>query len=146
MKDEIFFDTNIICYAYDSTEPSKRKICERLVEQVFNGEISGVISNQILVELFNSLTRKLDVPVQKANIIVKALISSEHWKKINYSDYTVNKALNNSERYDVPFLDVLIAETMKENGVSKIITENEKDFRKIPVITISNPFGPKTYP
>jgi predicted nucleic acid-binding protein len=140
MIDEIFFDTNIIHYAFDSSEPYKREKCEKLVEQVFHGEVRGVISNQILVELFNTLTRKLDVPYEKAETIVKTFIASEYWKKINYTHNTVDRALNESNLLKAPFLDVLIAETMKENGMSKIVTENEKDFRKIPGIGIINPF------
>jgi predicted nucleic acid-binding protein len=139
MKDELFFDTNILCYAYDATEPSKRKVCEKLVEQGLRGEIKGVISNQVLVELFNACTRKLGVPTYQTNIIVKSLILSKHWRKIDYNYNTVDKALNNSELFRAPFLDVLMTETMKENGIVEIITENEKDFSRIPGIKVTNP-------
>ncbi len=140
MKDELFFDTNILCYAYDSTEPSKRKACEELVEQVFKGEVLGVISNQVLVELFNAYTRKLGVPQDKAIVIVKSLTVSENWRKIDYNHNTVDRALGRSEAFGAPFLDVLISETMKENGITEIITENERDFSRIPGIIVRNPF------
>ena len=116
MKDELFFDTNILCYAYDATEPSKRKVCEKLVEQGLRGEIKGVVSNQVLVELFNACTRKLGVPVDQTNIIVRSLILSKNWRKIDYNYDTVDKALNNSELFRAPFLDVLMTETMKETA------------------------------
>ena len=140
MKDELFFDTNILCYAYDATEPSKRKVCGKLVEQGLRGEIKGAVSNQVLVELFNAYTRKLGVPTDQTNIIVKSLILSKYWRKIDYNHKTVDKALDNSELFRAPFLDVLITETMKENGITEIVTENEKDFGRIPGIKVTNPF------
>jgi predicted nucleic acid-binding protein len=140
MSDELFFDTNILCYAYDNSEPSKRAVCQRLVERALMGEIKGVISNQILVELFNACTRNLGVPLDQANIIVRSLIISKHWRKVDYDYNTVDKALNHSASFKTPFLDVLISETMKENGITTILTENEKDFCRIPGIKVINPF------
>ncbi len=143
MKDRVFFDTNIICYAFDSSEPSKRKICERLIERVYKEEICGAISNQVLVETYNALTRKFEMPVDKAKEIMKSLTTSEHWYRINYTSDTLDRALDSSNEVKVPFLDMLIAETMKENFIIDIITENEKDFNKIPGIRVTNPMNSK---
>jgi len=142
MKDEIFFDTNIIAYAFDEFDPKKRKICEDLVEKTFKGEISGHISNQVLSELFVVLTRKMKKPVSKdiASTIVESLIDSEKWAKINYDHETVKKSLIQTKTTNTSFWDILIAETMRENGIVKIYTENEEDFKKIPGIKIINPF------
>ncbi len=45
-----------------------------------------------------------------------------------------------SEKFKTPFLDSLIAETMKENGITSIITENAKDLTASLGITAINPF------
>ncbi len=140
MIDEILFDANILCHAFNEAEPAKRRVCEKLVEDVFDRKIRGVVSNQILIEFFNASTRKLGFPVEKSKKIVKSFIVSERWHKINYSHNTITRAIDNSEILDVPFLDLLIIETMKENGIAEIITENEKDFSKIPGIRVTNPF------
>jgi predicted nucleic acid-binding protein len=142
MKDEVFLDTNVICYAYDSSESSKKDACRKFVGEVLRGEVRGVISNQILVESFNTLTKKLGVKRDEAGIITKAFIASKYCRKIDYTHNTVEKALNGSIRYGAPFLDVLIAETMKENDVTDIITENLKDFVRIPGIKVISLFGP----
>ena len=42
--------------------------------------------------------------------------------------------------YRAPFWDALIAATMLEHGIDTIVTENERDFKKIPGITIINLF------
>jgi len=140
MKDRVFFDTNIICYAFDSSEPSKRKVCERLIERVYKEEILGVISNQVLVETYNVLTRKFGISTTTTRDIMKSLTTSKNWYRINYNSNTVNRAIDDLERFQVSFLDLLIAETMKENLINEIITENVKDFEKISGIKAINPF------
>ena len=143
MKDESFYDTNILIYAYDLNEPRKRKLCKQIVKDVFSGRDVGVVSGQILVELYNSLTRKLAVPEDSARKIVESFILSENWLKINYNENTIRAALKSSFAFKSPFLDTLIAETMKDHGLNTIITENEKDFIKIPGIKVINPLGLK---
>ena len=143
MKDESFYDTNILIYAYDLSEPRKRKLCKQIVKDVFSGKDVGVVSGQILVELYNSLTRKLAVPTDSARKIVESFILSENWLKINYNENTIKAALKSSFAFKSPFPDTLIAETMKDHGLNTIITENEKDFIKIPGLKVINPFGLK---
>ena len=96
---------------------------------------------QTLVELFNALTRKLKTPRAEASIIVRALAGSDHWRKINYTHDTVGKAVLASEKSGSPFLDTLIAETMKENGIRMIATENGKDFAGITGIEVLDPLA-----
>ncbi len=141
MKDEVFFDTTILVYAYDESEPRKREICKKLVGAVFKGEKCGVISNQVLAELFSVLTKKMKMPLSKdiAEKIVEAFVESENWIRINYDQRTVKNAMYTSTNHNTSFWDALIAETMKENGINKIYTENDQDFRKIPGIRITNP-------
>ena len=143
MKDEIFYDTNVLYYACDLSEPEKRKVCKSLITKVFIGETSGVISNQILVELYNALTRMLGGKSHTAKVIVDSFITSPNWRKISYNYKTVKAALETSKAFRAPFLDALIIETMKENGMNQITTENEKDFSRIPGIKIRNPIHSK---
>ena len=59
MRDEVFFDINI------------------LVKRVFEGKRKGVISNQILAELFCVLTRKVKFPLSpaEAKVIVSPFLA-----------------------------------------------------------------------
>jgi predicted nucleic acid-binding protein len=131
--------TNILIYAYDLIEPRKRMLCKQIVKDVFSGKEVGVVSGQILVELYNSLTRKLAVPAGSASKIVESFILSNNWLKINYNENTIKTALRSSLAFKAPFLDTLIAETMKEPGLNTIITENEKDFIRMPGMKVVNP-------
>jgi predicted nucleic acid-binding protein len=48
-----------------------------------------------------------------------------------------------SKQHKIHFFDSLLAATMQENGISKILTENVKDFNKIAGIEAENPFDMK---
>lgn len=141
MSDELFFDTNILVYSYDASEVKKQKICAPLVEKVFDGSLIGVVSNQVLGELFKALTENIEMPIslENAELVVKDIIQSDRWIKINYDTETIKKAIVMLKISKAPFWDSLIAETMKENGINKIYTENDEDFKKIPGIKIINP-------
>ena len=137
------FDTNILVYAHDISENEKRNKGLHLMESVFAGEREGIVTNQILAELFHVLTgsMKKSIDVKKAQEIVNAIISSDSWKKINYSHKTVKRAVNYVEEFNLHFWDALISATMIENNIFTIYTENEKDFKKIPGIKVINPFS-----
>ncbi|MBI2542995.1 MAG: PIN domain-containing protein [Candidatus Aenigmarchaeota archaeon] len=145
MNDELFYDTTILVYAYDESETEKGNICKSLVENVFSGESKGVISNQVLAELFSVLTTKMKIPLSKevAESLVDKFVESSNWIRINYTEGTVKSAMSTSKVNKTEFWDSLIAETMKENGIETIYTENEKDFKKIPGIKVVNPFKEK---
>ncbi len=141
MSDEVFFDTNILAYFLDETERDKRKICIDLVQKVFAGEMTGFVSNQVLAELYSSLTERLRKPLPKnlALSIVDGFIQSENWKKLNYSEKTVRASLDILEKFNCSIWDAIIVETMKENGIKKIFTE-DKFFFKLSGIVAINPF------
>lgn len=120
-------DTNIIAYAYDISEPIKRKKCLNLLEEVFDGKIDVFISNQVLAELFHTITKNFKKPYgnKEAKIIVSLFIKSRNWKKINYNNNTVEKAMELSEKFKISFWDALISATMIENNIFTIYTENK---------------------
>lgn len=141
MKDEFFFDTNIIVYAYDASEPKKQEICVRLLENVYEKEITGVVSNQVIGEVFKGLTENIEKPisVEDAKLVIENITDSDSWVKINYDYETVKRAISTVKFNKVSFWDTVIAETMKESGIEKIYTENEEDFKKITGIIVVNP-------
>ena len=142
MNDELaLIDTNILIYAYDESEPEKKAKCKEIVERILTGKARAAVSNQVLAELYNGLTGKIEFPLKKedAFIIVESFLKSGNMIKINYDSQTVAKAIAASIKYKMHFWDALIAATMLENQLFKIFTENEKDFGKIEHIKAINP-------
>lgn len=139
--EKTFFDTNVLAYALDEKEPSKRQRSVELLKQaVVEGK--AVVSNQVLAELFWVIRRKFNSPgiMSKALDFIEAASKEEKILKLNYSHKTVNKAARLSLDSSAPFWDALIAQTMLENGVKVIYTENTADFAKIPGLKAINPF------
>ncbi len=140
MKGRFFLDSNILIYAYTVESGYKHEACRNVMTQIFSGESDAVISNQIAGELSNALLNKFGSSSDDVEMILDELIEYDGLTKVDYTSRTIRKAVSNSKRYKIPFWDAVIAETMKENGIDEIITENEKDFRTIPWIKITNPF------
>jgi len=57
----------------------------------------------------------------------------------DYSHFIVRRALDDAGTINASFWDVLIAVTMRDSGVTRLYTENETDFRKIPWVEVLNP-------
>lgn len=55
---------------FDPREPVKRAICLKLIKQVPNSEISGVVFNQVLGEVYYATARKFGLSADQAFTIV----------------------------------------------------------------------------
>ena len=142
MKDSIFYDTSVLAYAFDNTDTKKHGIAISLLEKISNGEANGAISNQVLGELFNVLTTKMNeqLPMETAVHIIDDFAASEKWQKLEYTSETARRAAHLSRLAAAPFWDMVIVETMREHGITKLYTENTKDFKRVQGVHALNPF------
>jgi predicted nucleic acid-binding protein len=145
MLDDKFVDTSVLVYAFDKTDRVKHAIAAKIIEEASDGSQKLVVSVQVLLELYNVLTRFISNPLPsgETSLIVNDFFKSDDWIKLNYSNSTAIRAVATAADCKIKIWDVLITETMKENNVYTIITENEKEFKKIPGITVLNPFKNK---
>ena len=135
-----FLDTNILVYAYDETAGQKHSTAKQMVLECMQGEATFVISNQILGELVNTARNKLpSISRTEIQALMEEILGLPSWIKVNYTEQTSWKALADLNSED-DFWDAVIAQTMKENGITTIYTENVKDFQKIKGIKAVNPF------
>ena len=134
-------DTNILVYAYDISEKAKRRIARTLLDQIWD-QGGGVVTLQNLAEFFVVVTRKVanPIPIASARTIISDILRSRRWLIIDRQAETLLKATELVERHEAPFWDALIAGCMLEHDIHTIVTENERDFKKIPGITVVNPF------
>ena len=58
MNDKVFFDTNVLVYAFDSSDTRKQKAAFSLIEKALKTDIA-CISTQILCEFYVTVTRKI---------------------------------------------------------------------------------------
>ena len=134
-------DTNILVYAYDISEKAKRRIARTLLDEIWN-EGGGVVTLQNLAEFFVVVTRKVENPISVASVrtIIADILRSRRWLVIDRRAETLLKAIELVEHNEAPFWDALIVACMLEHSIHTIVTENEHDFKKIPGITVVNPF------
>lgn len=133
----IAIDTNILVYAFDISYNEKREICKEIINEIFEGKKIGVVTNQVLGEFANVVTRKIEKPLSKEDTssIIGAILTSENWKILNYTGETVLNALKLNKN----FWDSVIIQTLKEHNIKEIVTENIRDFEGSGLIVI-NPF------
>lgn len=141
MSADSLVDTNILVYAYDATEKEKHVKCRALVERCWTGEEQYAVSLQNLSEFYVVLTSKVErpVPAETAKERIERIINFTNWIKINPGINTVLHGIDIAKEYRVHYFDAFLAATMRENGISKIYTENEADFKKIPWLEVINP-------
>lgn len=88
------------------------------------------------------ITRKVASPiaVTEAKTIVDDIAKSDNWKLIDRDIHTLLDAIDLVSQYRVHIWDATIAACMRENGITDIVTEDKKDFEKIPEIHAIVPF------
>lgn len=140
MADRII-DTNILVYAYDISEGEKHSASRDLLTQIWK-EGGGVVCLQNLMEFLVVITSKVERPIKviEAGAIIEDFLKSERWKIIDRDADTFLKAVNLVSEYGIHLWDAVIVACMKENDIKEIVTENKKDFEKVPGIRVTVPF------
>ncbi len=137
---KVLFDTNVLVYAIDELSEKHEEALEAMQDKSF--EHLGAVSVQNLAEFSRLLTEKYPRRKTFAEVRAAVLEMSEALEVIAYDHQTVGEALSMCAEYRLHFFDALIAAAMLKADVKTIVTENEKDFRKIPWMKVVNPFKP----
>ena len=134
-------DTNILVYAYDTSEGTKHDIAKEILKQIWQ-DGGGVVCVQNLMEFFVVITKKVTSPISVADakIIIDDMTKSDSWRVIDRDINTFLKAIDIVSQYAVHLWDATIIACMKESGVMHIVTENTPDFEGIPNIHVILPF------
>jgi len=134
MNAEVFIDTNVLAYAFDSESPGKCIIAQQLIAKA-----DFSTSTQVLSELYVTLTRKLTnkVPIEVAQQVINEL---QVLPVVNTSPALVTAAIQTSIRYQLSYWDALIIEAAVAGGCSTLITEDLDDQAILKGVKIVNPF------
>ena len=133
-----FLDTNILVYAYDSSDSQKRRIAQELVLRALNGEM--VISAQVLAELAATLLHKISPAAQpdEVNAIIDALSPI---KAIAPDVEIIRRAVHARAQYGVHFYDGMILAAAERGGCCKIWSEDLNPGQLYFGIPVENPFS-----
>jgi len=135
---KVFLDTNIIMYAYDVSAGEKHEIAKKILVQLWDSGL-GVISTQVLEELFVNVTQKIPKPLEKrlAKDILSDLLK---WDVVINNGESILEAVEIVLRYGYCFWDSLIIEAAIRGGVVTLLSEDLSHGQIINGVTIRNPF------
>lgn len=134
----VFVDTNVFVYRFDDSEPDKQSRCDAWLRHLWE-EMSGRVSWQVLQELYVTVTRKLDHPMDSADArsVIRALFS---WDPIAVDRPVIEGAWTLQERYSISWWDSLIVAAAQAGGCSAVLTEDLSHGQKFGGVTIVSPF------
>ena len=138
MSYKVFFDTNILTYAFDQDSPEKNEQAKELISQWMpTGRM--VISTQVLQELFVILTKKLEPGLSPDNAaeVIESLLSLEI--DVVETD-TILEAIRVSKENTISFWDALIISSAFDSKCRVLFTEDLNREQIISNVKIENPF------
>lgn len=141
--DRTFIDTNIIIYAYDNSAGEKQKKASGILAGLWESG-NGLISSQVLEELFVNITRKIPnpLPVKEARSLVRDLST---WPTVIIDGALVIDAIDISIKHRLSFWDSLIIASASKSGASILYSEDLGHKMTIEGVTVINPFVKATH-
>ena len=138
MNGRVFVDTNILVYAHDHTAGRKHDEARFLTQRLWNSE-EGVISTQVLQELYAALRRKSTVPlsVREAERILKDYFT---WEIVVNTRESVLRAISLETRYKISFWDGLILQAAERAGADLMYSEDLSHGQIYGNVKVLNPF------
>jgi predicted nucleic acid-binding protein len=132
-----FCDTNILVYAYDNTAGAKHAQARTLVERLWREE-SGVLSVQVLQELFVTLTSKVAAPL--AAHTARGLVADlATWQVVEPGAADVIAAIDGAVRWQLSFWDAMIVTAAQRAGALVLWSEDLNDGQRFDGVTARNP-------
>jgi len=137
-KGKFFVDTNLLVYAYDSSAGKKWKTSLEVLSLLWNHR-TGVLSTQVVQELFVSLTQKVKNPIrpEMAKEIISDLVQ---WPLVVNDGKNILRAIDLQIKYHFSFWDSLILQAAITSKSEFLLSEDFQDGQVIESVTIVNPF------
>jgi predicted nucleic acid-binding protein len=138
MSDRIFIDTNILVYAHDADAGEKHAAAAKTVADLWESR-DGVISTQVLQELYVALTRKVASSITRntARRLIKNYLA---WDLVVNDGAILLHASEIEGNYRLSFWDGLIVAAAYAKNAAVILTEDLSHGQTIEGIRIQNPF------
>jgi len=135
----VLLDTNVLVYAYDRRDASKRDAAIALLRALVHvGETA--VSVQVLGELFWTISRHIPDPLTAVEATDEVARHARTWQVVELSSDTVRTATRAVAQYGLPYWDALIWAAARLAGIPVILSEDFQDDREIEGVTFQNPF------
>jgi predicted nucleic acid-binding protein len=139
MSGKQFVDTNILIYAHDLDAGSKHERAAALLRSLWEGG-GGVVSIQVLQEMYVNVTRKIPQPLSLA--AARGLVNLYRvWQVEVPSVETLLHASEIQDRIQLSFWDAMIVATAVQAGAEVLLSEDLNHGQVIEGVQITNPFA-----
>jgi predicted nucleic acid-binding protein len=138
MSGRTFIDTNVVVYAFarSSADVEKRA---RAIEVIASQE-PLVVSTQVLLEAYVTLTRKVDppMPVELARLVLREL---GRLHVVGADKAAVLAAVDLSQQHQLSLWDAMVVAAAAASGCDRLLTEDLHAGSTLLGVTIENPFS-----
>jgi predicted nucleic acid-binding protein len=138
MSDKCFVDTNILVYSQDLAAGDKCSRAQVLMNALWEDR-NGVISTQVLQELYIALRRRLKSPMSAVEA-VEILRDYSEWQVVVNNRESIFRAIDIETRYKISFWDALILQAAEQAGAKTIYSEDLSHGARYAGMQVVNPF------
>jgi len=134
-----FVDTNVLIYAEDRDAGERHEIARDLLVELWNTR-KGVVSVQVLQELYVNVTRKVKRPLSasKALEIVKEYLT---WEVVENTPALLIASIELHQKAKLSFWDASIVQAAIEAGCTRLYTEDLNAGQRFGNLVLDNPFA-----
>jgi predicted nucleic acid-binding protein len=133
-----FLDTNVLVYAYDTSNPQKQRVARTLLKSSVAGKF--VISTQVLAEFAAAMLHKMSPPASPVAVL-KGLDALSSIRLIAPDAEMVRRAVETRASYGLHFYDGMIVAAAERAGCQRIWSEDFNPGQKYFGVTVANPFS-----
>lgn len=133
----LFLDTNVLVYAFDRSEPTKRAVAQALLD---DPGADYVTSAQVLSEFYVVATRKLDPPLGH-DAALQALEHLSRLPVVAIDERLVLAAAVTADARSLSLWDAQIIEAAARADCAEVLTEDLSDGQSIAGVVVRNPFA-----
>jgi predicted nucleic acid-binding protein len=141
MSGRILTDTNVLVYAYDRSEPGKQERALDTLDRLATSQ-AGVVSVEVLAELYVTLTRKLSVPFEPGEAAIRVSNYLRSWAVVDLTGMIVLEAIRGARDHQMSYWDAQIWATAKLNQIPVVFSEDFSDGQVVEGVRFVNPFAP----
>jgi len=129
-------DTNLLIYSIDTDAGPRHEQARDLMDALADADC--VLTVQALAEFFHAVTRKNKMPAAEAAALVHDWM--ELFPVAVADGRTLREAIALRNEHGFGFWDALLVEAARAAGVTRLLTEDMQDGRRVGALLLENPF------
>lgn len=133
---DVFLDTNVLAYAFDTSDQTKQERAMALMTECTD----AAISTQVMLEWFNVVTRRLAVPMPVARATELLQDWPRAYRVVPTDPDLVIAAARLTTIAQLSLWDAMIIAAAVKSGCTTLYTEDLNAGQVIHGVTVVNPF------